>query len=399
MLNVVFRDSIVVANGPVNIPNECFKVLLKKNNRSQRSLLGLRVIITVIFKKCERMSLTVQKITIDAASEGQRLDNFLIKTLKGVPQSHLYQIIRSGQLRVNKKRVKAQHRLFIGDEVRIPPIRVASASTNKDQAPWVPAKNFPILFEDEGLLIIDKPAGVAVHGGSGVAFGVIEQLRQARPQAAFLELVHRLDRETSGILFIAKRRSVLTHLQDQFRHRQLQKRYLTLVKGQWPTNLRLLDQFLYKYLTPSEERRVKVVDAQHPQAMKSITLIHRADHPNQPTTIGPISCLDVAIKTGRTHQIRVHLAHAGHPIAMDDKYGDESWNQQCQQRGLSRMFLHAWSVQFTHPLTQENLKIQCPLPDALTHWVLQLNSDFFNALPSAYFSCPEKSFSPKPLSS
>lgn len=289
---------------------------------------------------------TVQIVEIDEASEGQRMDNFLLKILKGVPKSHVYRLIRGGQVRVNKKRVQAETRLALGDVVRIPPVRVAEAAPTP-QAP-IPNDEFPILFEDDAFLVINKPAGIAVHGGSGQSFGVIEQLRRARPQARFLELVHRLDKETSGILLIAKKRSALKHLQDQFRSREMDKRYLALVQGVWPIRQKVIDLYLYKYLLANGERRVKVVEAEHPQAQRSLSLVQvlaRDEDKSKP--LGPRSLLEVCIKTGRTHQIRVHLSHHQHPIAGDDKYGDFAWNKLLASAGLKRMFLHAYRLHTT----------------------------------------------------
>lgn len=314
---------------------------------------------------------TVQIVKIDDASEGQRIDNFLIKTLKGVPKSHVYRVIRGGQVRVNKKRVQAETRLCIGDQVRIPPIRVAAPQLAADSV--VPALEFPVLFEDDAFLAINKPAGIAVHGGSGQSFGVIEQLRKARPQARFLELVHRLDKETSGILLIAKKRSALNHLQDQFRSREMDKRYLALVQGIWPIRQKVIDLHLYKYLLASGERRVKVVDAAHAHAQRSLSLVKVLARQEDPTSVlGACSLVEVRIKTGRTHQIRVHLSHHRHPIAMDDKYGDEHWNRRCMQAGLSRMFLHAHRLEIHHPTTGLLLQLQAQIPAELKPWALNL---------------------------
>ena len=188
-------------------------------------------------------------IAVDADSAGQRLDNFLIRHLKGVPKTHVYRIIRSGEVRINKGRASADTRVAEGDSVRLPPVRISEKVAEKAAHP-APAREFPQLLEDDHVLAIDKPAGVAVHGGSGVSFGVIEQLRQARPEAKFLELVHRLDRETSGILLVAKKRSALTGLQDQFRERETGKTYLALVQGSWPANKKVIDTPLHKYLLP-----------------------------------------------------------------------------------------------------------------------------------------------------
>ena len=305
-------------------------------------------------------------IEVDAESEGQRLDNFLMRQLKGVPKTHVYRIIRSGEVRINKGRVSADTRVHSGDQVRLPPVRVSEKMAEKAAHP-APAREFPALLEDEHLMAIDKPAGVAVHGGSGVSFGVIEQLRQARPQAKFLELVHRLDRETSGILLVAKKRSALTHLQDQFRERETGKTYLALVSGSWPANKKVIDTPLHKYLQPDGERRVRVTTADDPDGMRSITLVKvRATAPAQPLRGLPaMSLLEVTIKTGRTHQIRVHLASSGHPIAGDDKYGDFELNKRLQKAGLKRMFLHAWRLQFTHPASGARTELRAELPPEL----------------------------------
>ena len=301
--------------------------------------------------------------TVEVGEEfaGQRLDNFLLRELKGVPKTHVYRIIRSGEVRVNKGRAAADTRLAAGDQVRVPPVRLPDRS--EAAARPAPAREFPVLLEDEHVLAIDKPAGVAVHGGSGVSYGVIEQLRQARPDARFLELVHRLDRETSGVLLVAKRRSALTRLQDQFRGRETGKTYLALVVGGWPTNRKVIDLPLHKYLVGSGEdageRRVRVVGKDDPDGMRSITLVKVARR------LGGFTLVEVTIKTGRTHQIRVHLASQGHPIAGDDKYGDFELNKALARQGLKRMFLHAWRLQFQHPATGEPVVLEAPLPTEL----------------------------------
>ena len=315
---------------------------------------------------------SVQFLTVGEESAGQRLDNFLIRVLKGVPKTHVYRIIRSGEVRVNKGRASADSRVENGDVVRVPPVRVSDSVAARAEKP-APAREFPVLFEDEHVLAIDKPAGVAVHGGSGVSFGVIEQLRQARPAAKFLELVHRLDRETSGILLVAKRRSALTRLQDQFRERETGKTYLALVTGAWPASRKVIDQPLHKYLQADGERRVRVVARDDPDGMRSITLVKVAEvlppSPGEGRGGGAaspgFSLLEVTIKTGRTHQIRVHLASQGHPIAGDDKYGDFELNKDLHKQGLRRMFLHAWRLQFDHPATAERIALLAPLPAEL----------------------------------
>jgi 23S rRNA pseudouridine955/2504/2580 synthase len=307
--------------------------------------------------------LEVKTVEVGEESAGQRLDNFLLRELKGVPKTHVYRIIRSGEVRVNKGRAAADTRVEAGDLVRVPPVRLPERVVDPAARP-APAREFPVLLEDEHLLALDKPAGVAVHGGSGVSFGVIEQLRQARPQAKFLELVHRLDRETSGVLLVAKRRSALTRLQDQFRGRETGKTYLALVMGAWPANKKVIDLPLHKYLVgagdeAAGERRVRVVGKDDPEGMRSITLVKVARR------LGAYTLLEVTIKTGRTHQIRVHLASQGHPIVGDDKYGDFELNKALQRQGLKRMFLHAWRLQFQHPAGGEPVSLQAPLPPDL----------------------------------
>ncbi len=309
---------------------------------------------------------SVKTLTVDEDSAGQRLDNFLMRHLKGVPKTHVYRIIRSGEVRVNKGRASADQRVEAGDLVRLPPVRISAQVQAKADAP-APAREFPVLMEDEALMAIDKPAGVAVHGGSGVSFGVIEQLRRARPASTNLELVHRLDRETSGVLLVAKKRSALKNLQDQFRDRETGKTYLALVLGLWPSNKKVIDSPLFKYTVETGvgegERRVKVVGKDDPNGMRSITLVRVA------RTVGPYTLLEVTIKTGRTHQIRVHLASQGHPIAGDDKYGDFEHNKLLQKMGLKRMFLHAWQLKFQHPQSHRPVSLQAPLPPELKNFV------------------------------
>jgi 23S rRNA pseudouridine955/2504/2580 synthase len=263
---------------------------------------------------------------------------------------------------VNKGRVSADTRIETGDVVRLPPVRISDKVAEKAARP-APGREFPLLLEDDALMAIDKPSGVAVHGGSGVSFGVIEQLRQARPLAKLLELVHRLDRETSGILLVAKKRSALKHLQDQFRERETGKTYLALVQGSWPEKLKVIDSALHKFLLPDGERRVKVTSNEDPDGMRSITLVKVAER------LVDCTLLEVTIKTGRTHQIRVHLASQGHPIAGDDKYGDFEWNKVLQKQGLKRMFLHAWRLQFSHPATGKRVELKSNLPSELQLYV------------------------------
>jgi 23S rRNA pseudouridine955/2504/2580 synthase len=350
----------------------------------------------------------VKSVTIDEDDAGQRLDNFLMRHLKGVPKTHVYRIIRSGEVRINKGRASADTRVSAGDVVRLPPVRMSERVAEKSQAmaaqvaSHAPAKSFPVLFEDDSFLAINKPAGVAVHGGSGISFGVIEQLRMARPQAKFLELVHRLDRETSGILLVAKKRSALTNLQNQFRERETGKVYLALVLGQWPGNKKVLDKPLHKYLLDSKdgvpgsgERRVKVVAKDDPNGMPSLTLVKVNASSGAPTAadVG-YSLLEVTLKTGRTHQIRVHLASEGLPIAGDDKYGDFDHNKALARAvggaSLKRMFLHAWRFQCNHPVTGKRLELLAELPPELAQFL-------HHVLPDATFvHSPTDSNEPRP---
>ena len=304
----------------------------------------------------------VQSLKVDVESAGQRLDNFLLRLLKGVPKTHVYRVIRSGEVRVNMGRASADTRVSEGDLIRVPPVRVALR-----EAPPAPAREFPVLFEDEHLLAIDKPAGVAVHGGSGVSFGVIEQLRRARPDARFLELVHRLDKETSGVLLLAKKRSALTHLQDQFRARGTGKTYAALVLGTWPARLKVIDEALHKGLDALGERHVRVVEADHDDGRRAISLVRVA------RSFADFTLLDVTLKTGRTHQIRVHLAHAGHAIVGDPKYGDFARNKAvARERGFARMFLHARELAFDHPASTARVTLQAALPAACQDLLSQL---------------------------
>jgi 23S rRNA pseudouridine955/2504/2580 synthase len=319
----------------------------------------------------------VRRVRVDEGSEGQRLDNFLIKLLKGVPKTHVYRVIRSGEVRVNKGRAAADTRLVLGDEVRVPPVRTSTNAAERTEAAAAPPREFPVVYEDEALLVIDKPAGVAVHGGSGVSFGVIEQLRRARPLAKFLELVHRLDRETSGLLMIAKKRSALVALQDQLRNRQgekvIGKTYAALVVGAWPVKLKVIDTPLHKYLDAAGERRVRTTDDDDEDGRRSITLVRVVQ------ACAAFTLLDVTIKTGRTHQIRVHLASSGHVIAGDDKYGDFTLNKALARgdtvRGckFDRMFLHARQLRFTHPASGEVIELDAPLPAECAALLAALN--------------------------
>lgn len=302
--------------------------------------------------RSSQVSAQVRLVTISDEEADQRIDNYLLRVCKGVPKSHIYRVLRSGEVRVNKGRIDQTYRLKEGDVVRIPPVRIAEQT-----AQVVPGAEFKVLLEDAYLLVIDKPAGVAVHGGSGISYGVIEQLRASRPQAKFLELVHRLDRETSGILLLAKKRSALTHLHEQIREGRLDKRYLTLVHGDWQNARQHVRLPLFKYTTPDGERRVRVQSDGIP-SHTVFKLLKR---------YGSFAVLEAELKTGRTHQIRVHLAASGFPIAGDDKYGDFSLNRALQKVegtriALKRMFLHAHQITFLHPEGGHPVTLNAALP-------------------------------------
>lgn len=298
----------------------------------------------------------VRHVVVDEGSAGQRIDNFLIRVCKGAPNSLIYRILRRGEVRVNGKRARQTDRLVLGDTIRIPPIRLADQKTAR---PIPAGKPLDVMFEDDSFLVIAKPPGKAVHGGSGVSFGVIEQLRAQRPEARFLELVHRLDRETSGLLLVAKKRSALTALQDAMRVGQVQKRYLTLVPGRWQNPLQHIKQPLLKYENAEGERRVRV-SPEGKSAHSIVKLLARYGNGEE-----VFSFLEVELKTGRTHQIRVHLAHLGFALCGDDKYGDFGLNKRLQGKGLKRMFLHATQLVLPHPGTGEILHFDAPLPEDL----------------------------------
>jgi 23S rRNA pseudouridine955/2504/2580 synthase len=303
-----------------------------------------------------------QFVTITEEEAGQRIDNYLLRVCKGVPKSHIYRILRSGEVRVNKGRIDQMYRLENGDVVRIPPVRVAERAPST-----APGAEFKIVHEDNHLLVIDKPAGVAVHGGSGVSYGVIEQLRASRPDAKFLELVHRLDRETSGLLLLAKKRSALTRLHEQMRDGETDKRYLTMVYGDWKNARQHVKLPLHKYTTAEGERRV-VVQAGGMESHTVFSLLRKWEK---------FALLEAELKTGRTHQIRVHLSSSGFPILGDDKYGDFGLNKQLQKadetRGaLRRMFLHAHQITFTHPDSGEQMTLNAPLPAECERFLVSL---------------------------
>ena len=310
----------------------------------------------------------VNWLAVGNDGEGQRVDNYLVKILKGVPKSHIYRILRSGEVRVNRRKVGPETRLTVGDQLRIPPIR-ASAPSPRPAVSAMRAVTIPlILFEDDALIALNKPAGLAVHGGSGISYGAIERLRHARPESAFLELVHRLDRETSGVLLIAKKRLALTGLHAQLRDGAIDKRYYVLVRGKWRDAVRSVELPLTTYLIGNGERRVRV-DTDGRLARTTFRRVKL-----WPGGDPPVSLLEAELETGRTHQIRVHLTHLGYPLAGDDKYGDFAWNKALAQQGLKRMFLHAHRIRFAHPLDGREIEIEAPLAPELAAFVARLDA-------------------------
>lgn len=288
---------------------------------------------------------------------GQRLDNFLFRMAKGVPKTHIYRIIRSGEVRVNKKRADASQKIQEGDVLRLPPIRVSEvkAPTNDYLSSKI-SSEIDILYEDDSILVVDKPSGIAVHGGSGVSLGLIEAMRAQRPDAKFLELVHRLDRDTSGILMLAKKRSALVNLHEQIREGKMEKRYLLIVHGELPVSGKSipLKYPLLKYLLPNGERRVRV-------ASDGGQLSHTNIRVKANYSDGLCSLVEAQLKTGRTHQIRVHLQAYGHPILGDDKYGDQELDKALRPK---RLLLHARHLSFVHPKTEQKMTFEAPIPEA-----------------------------------
>ncbi len=298
----------------------------------------------------------VQFITIDAEQDGQRIDNFLKTQLKGVPKSLIYRILRKGEVRVNKKRIKPEYKLCVGDEIRVPPVRVAEENElPSSKLGSVQALAHQIIFEDDAIIVLNKPSGLAVHGGSGLSFGVIEGLRALRSESRFLELVHRLDRDTSGLLLVAKKRSALKHLHEQLRVKTMRKQYLALVRGQWQPHVKVVNAPLLKNILQSGERIVRVNSEGKPSETR-FQIMHKFAHATL-VMASPI--------TGRTHQIRVHTLHAGHPIACDDKYGEREFDEQVKKAGLHRLFLHAYRLTFIHPVTGKEMSVEAPLDKEL----------------------------------
>ncbi|HHH43498.1 MAG TPA: 23S rRNA pseudouridine(955/2504/2580) synthase RluC [Gammaproteobacteria bacterium] len=304
----------------------------------------------------------VRWMDISAEQAGQRIDNFLLRVLKGVPKSRVYRLLRKGEVRVNKGRIRPEYRLQSGDRVRIPPVRIARAGDVPVAGPAPGALAKAILYEDDRLLVLNKPAGMAVHGGSGLDFGVIEALRALRPDAPYLELVHRLDRATSGCLMIAKKRSELRTLHELLRSGDVDKRYLLLVQGDWRQGPFKIDAPLRKNQQRGGERVVRV----DPQGKTALTQFRFLEaYPGA-------SLMEAELKTGRTHQIRVHAAHAGHPLAGDEKYGDEAFNRHMRRAGLKRMFLHAHYLAFTDSERDRSVEVSAPLGKDLRAVVQQL---------------------------
>ncbi|MHB1093719.1 RluA family pseudouridine synthase [Thiobacillus sp.] len=300
---------------------------------------------------------SVRRLKIDDSADSQRLDNFLMARLKGVPKSRIYKLVRGGEVRINGGRVDVGYRLKLGDEVRIPPVRVAvPVITPITHLPQGGLRLQPhILYRDEALIVLNKPAGMAVHGGSGISRGVIEQMRLELTECRYMELVHRLDRETSGVLLIALKRRALTGLHSAMRDGSIEKRYLTLVAGRWPNPVQHVKLPLHKRVTDEGEKRVTVRD----EGQAAHTIFRRLQ------SFTHFSLLEAELKTGRTHQIRVHASHLGFPIAGDDKYGDFDLNKRLARQGLKRMFLHAAKLVFAHPISGERMQIEAPLPDDL----------------------------------
>lgn len=311
----------------------------------------------------KQKSPTVQFITIGAEQAGQRIDNFLITLEKGVPKSRIYRALRKGEVRVNKGRVKQTYKLAAGDEVRVPPLRVTEkADTVHVSDSLAQILREQILYEDDWLLALNKPEGLAVHAGTQIQTGVIEALKKLRPDAPFLELVHRLDRDTSGCLLVAKRRDALIHLQNQMRGSDIDKRYLTLTFGKWPKDDLIVEKPLLKNTVIGGENMVVVDDAGKPSKTQFIVK----------ETFADCQLMEVKLFTGRTHQIRVHSASSQHPVAGDSKYGHREFNKQLKQKGLNRMFLHAWRLNVAHPETEQRLQLTAPLPAELTDFIKQL---------------------------
>ena len=318
-----------------------------------------KILINYFFRDFMTIHVTARLVTVDEFSIGQRLDNYLLKQLKGVPKSHIYRIIRKGEVRVNKGRKKADYKLQLEDIVRIPPIKTASENIKQPSDNLIDVLNQSILYEDNGLMVLNKHHGMAVHGGSNISIGLVEALKAKYKRP--IELVHRLDRSTSGCLILAKKRSVLKALHEQLVERQMEKRYIALVKNSWSKKRHTIDAPIF------QNSRFSVIDTKGKQAVSHF-------HPlkNFQKDDFSASLVEVLIETGRTHQIRVHAKYADHPIAQDDKYGDYLFDKVMKERGLNRLFLHAKSVTFTNPTTNEIQKVVAPLPIELEDFLNEL---------------------------
>lgn len=307
----------------------------------------------------------VRTLTVDEANAGQRLDNFLRAQLKGVPKTMVYRIVRKGEVRVNKGRAKPEYKLQPGDQVRIPPLRMADKEAAAPiQTGLLKQVEQAILYEDTRLMVVNKPSGLAVHGGSGLKFGLIEVLRQLRPQVKSLELVHRLDRDTSGCVMVAKKRSMLRFLHQALREDRISKHYLALVPGRWPNRRKQVDAALQKNTLQSGERMV-VVSPEGKAARTQYQVVQ---------AFTGYTLVEAKPVTGRTHQIRVHCRHAGFPILGDDKYGDENANKEAKLLGLKRLFLHAVKLSIPLPDSRDTLDIQAPLDEELEFFLARIKA-------------------------
>ncbi|MGE0373421.1 MAG: RluA family pseudouridine synthase [Gammaproteobacteria bacterium] len=307
-------------------------------------------------KESKAVAPGVRVMEIERSRGGQRIDNFLLTLFKGVPRSHIYRLLRTGQVRVNKGRIKPTYRLSVGDQVRIPPVSYSESMPVRIDDERRAVIEASVIHEDEDVMVLDKPAGMAVHGGSGLRFGLIEALKEMRPACPEISLVHRLDRFTSGCLLVAKNRAMLPALQDQFRTERVEKQYLTLVKGRWQGGARTVTLSLHKGRLQSGERMVQVDDEEGKEAESRFIPVE---------TFAVASLMQVMLKTGRMHQIRVHAAGVGHPVAGDEKYGDPEFNRSMRDLGLKRIFLHAQALSFYHPRTGRLMSLSTPLPDTL----------------------------------
>ncbi len=333
---------------------------VKRRPESDGPCLATRSKRPIICKMNELSKARATLLEVGEESDDQRIDNFLIRRLKGVPKSHVYRILRSGEVRVNSGRVRQDYKLKLGDKVRVPPVRLAAPAEKPAPRPL----NLPVVFEDDAFIVIDKPSGVAVHGGSGVSYGVIESLRVERPRAKFLELAHRLDRDTSGLLMIGKKRSALVELHRMLREGEVRKDYVAVVKGRWKGGGRKVDVALQKFVTSAGERRVSPRE----DGARAITQF-------RPLRIGDdYSEVEARLLTGRTHQIRVHAAHIGHPILGDDKYGDFDLNKRLARQGVKRLLLHARRLSLAHPLTRAAIELESPMPSDMQSFAATLDA-------------------------